>query len=263
MIAVSIHNRTLRNTSIQQPGLKGWQHMYRRITTLFFTITLIGILAACGTSNTTTGATTTSTTPQATAPSTSTACVAAPAGSQVYTIDANQSYAIYEVQEQFLSKPFPSEAIGKTSSIQGGLVLQSKGRPTIIALKVTVNLQTLTSDSSRRDDAIKRNWLQSNTYPLATFVVKTPQAATSGTYSNGQQVTFQLTGAMTVHNTTHTETFTVQGMQDGKTITGVAKSLVYMKDFGFSAPSILGLLTVKDGLTAVFNFTANEGGCFR
>jgi polyisoprenoid-binding protein YceI len=235
--------------------------MYRRIHTLFLTITFIGILAACG-NTTTTDATTKSTTPQATAQSSAaTTCAAVSAGSQVYTIDANQSYAVYEVQEQFLSKSLPSEAIGKTSSIQGAVILQSKGTPTITALKVTVNLQTLTSDSSRRDNSIKENWLQSNTYPLATFVVKTPQAATSGAYTNGQQVTFHLTGAMTVHNTTHTETFTIQGKQDGKTITGIAKSLVYMKDFGFSAPSILGLLTVKDGVTAVFNFTATEGGC--
>jgi polyisoprenoid-binding protein YceI len=232
--------------------------MYRRIHTLFLIITLMGVLAACGNDTSTT---TSTTTPQATAHPTPTVCTTPPAGSQVYTIDANQSYAVYEVQERFLNRPFPSEAIGKTSSIEGGLVLQSQGTPTITALKVTVNLQTLTSDSSRRDNAIKSNWLQSNTYPLATFVVKTPQAATRGTYTNGQQVTFQLTGEMTMHNTTHTETFTIQGKRDGKTLTGVAKSLIYMKDFGFSAPSVLGLLTVKDGVTAVFNFAAIEGGC--
>jgi polyisoprenoid-binding protein YceI len=228
--------------------------MYRRIPILFLTIALMSIFAACGSSSTTTqSATIVSTTPQSTTTTGSGVCTTAPSGSQVYTIDANQSYASYEVQEQFLSKPLPNEAIGKTSSIQGGLALQSKGTPTITALKVTVNLQTLTSDSSRRDDAIKGNWLQSSTYPLATFVVKTPQAASSGT--------FKLTGDMTIHNTTHTETFTVQGQQASKTITGIAKSLVYMKDFGFSAPSILGLLTVKDGVTVTFNFTANEGGC--
>lgn len=230
--------------------------MYRRIPVLFLIMALMGILAACGSSTTTQSSTTVSTTPQATTQTTattgSTVCATA-AGSQMYTIDASQSYASYEVQEQFLSKPLPNEAIGKTSSIQGGLALQSKGTPTITALKVTVNLQTLTSDSSRRDDAIKGNWLDSNSYPLATFVVKTPQVATTGT--------FKLTGNMTIHDTTHTETFTVKGQQDGKTITGIAKSLVYMKDFGFSAPSIFGLLTVKDGVTVTFNFTANEGGC--
>ena len=224
--------------------------MYRRIPVLFFTMALMSILAACGSSSTTTQA---STTPQSTTTTGSGVCTTAPSGSQVYTIAANQSYASYEVQEQFLSKPLPNEAIGKTSSIQGGLALQSKGSSTITALKVTVNLQTLTSDSSRRDDAIKGNWLDSNSYPLATFVVKTPQVATTGT--------FKLTGDMTIHNTTHTETFTVQGKQNGKTITGIAKSLIYMKNFGFSAPSIFGLLTVKDGVTVTFNFTANQGGC--
>src|SRR5450432_568200 len=128
--------------------------MYRRIPILFLTIALMSIFAACGSSSTTTqSATIVSTTPQSTTTTGSGVCTTAPAGSQVYTIDANQSYASYEVQEQFLSKPLPNEAIGKTSSIQGGLALRSKGTPTITALKVTVNLQTLTSDSSRRDDA--------------------------------------------------------------------------------------------------------------
>ena len=235
--------------------------MYRRISVLFLTATLISLLTACGTTSSSGSNNATGTTPRATVQSTTgNVCKAVTPGSQTYTIAANQSYVSYEVQEQFLSKPFPSEAIGKTSSIQGGLALQSTGTPTITALKVTVNLQTLTSDSSHRDDAIKGNWLQSNTYPLATFVVKTPQA-TSSTYTNGQQVTFKLVGAMTIHNTTHPETFTVQGILDGSTITGIAKSLIYMKDFGFSAPSILGLLTVKDGVTVTFNFTADKGGC--
>jgi polyisoprenoid-binding protein YceI len=232
--------------------------MYQRTPILFLTIALLSILAACGTSSTNTGSSSNAT---GTTTSATTTCIAIPSGSQPYTIDASQSYASYEVQEKFLSKPLPNEAIGKTSSLQGELALNTSSTPTITALKVTVNLQTLTSDSSRRDAAIQGNWLQSSTYPLATFVTKTPQVATTGSYTNGQQVTFKLTGDMTVHNTTHTETFDVQGKLDGKTITGVAKSLIFMKDFGFSAPSILGLLTVKDGLTATFNFIANAGGC--
>ena len=240
--------------------------MYRRIPVLFLTVVLMSVFVGCGSGSDST----TSTTPKATTqPTTGTqsttttvnTCASVPSGSQPYTIDAKQSNASYEVQEQFLSKPLPSDAIGKTSSIQGGLALQLKGVPTITALKVTVNLQTLTSDSSRRDDAIRGNWLNSNNYPYAIFVVKTPQATTSGNYTSGQQVTFKLAGDMTVHNTTHPETFAVQGKLVGNTITGTAKSLVYMKDFGFSAPSIFGLLTVKDGVTVTFNFTANEGGC--
>jgi polyisoprenoid-binding protein YceI len=264
--------KTIRDESVNNVSTfitrfrKVGRYMYRRIPVLFLAVTLMSILAACGSSSSSGSNNTTGTTPQATTATQATtttggACAALPSGSQPYTIDASQSYASYEVQEQFLSKPLPNEAIGKTSTIQGGLALQSTGTPTITALKTTVNLQTLVSDSSRRDDAIKGNWLQSSTYPLATFVVKTPQAATTGTYTDGQQITFKLSGNMTVHNTTHPETFTVQGKLDGKTITGVAKSLVYMKDFGFSAPSILGLLTVKDGVTVTFNFTATEGGC--
>jgi len=224
----------------------------------------MGIMVACGGANTTSSGSQSTTSSVTSTPTSSSSsggvCSAVPTGSQPYTIDAAKSQASYEVQEQFLNRSLPNQAIGKTSTIQGGLAVQLNGAATITALKITVNLQTLTSDSGRRDNAIKGRWLESDTYPLATFVVKTPQIV-ANSYSSGQDVTFKLNGDMTVHNTTHAETFTVQGKLSGSTITGTAKSLVYMKDLGFSAPSILGLLTVKDGVTVTFNFTANSGGC--
>jgi polyisoprenoid-binding protein YceI len=246
--------------------------MFRRIYMLLAALALLTFLAACGDSSSTptigstggasgTSKATTNSTPTAQATITSSnGCPVPGSGSQVYTIDAKQSQASYQVQEQFLSQNLPNQAIGKTSSTNGGFIVRLNNTPAITALKVTVDLKTLTSDSSRRDDAIRSQWLQSNTYPNATFVVKTPQTIPSN-YGGGQNITFKLAGNMTVHNTTHPETFTMQGKKVGNVITGTGKSLVYMKDFGFDAPSIAGFLTVKDGVTVTFNFTANEGGC--
>jgi polyisoprenoid-binding protein YceI len=180
--------------------------------------------------------------------------------SHIYSIDPKQTEASYQVQEQFLNRPLPNTALGKTSTLQGGFIARLSGTPAITALKVTIDLRTLTSDSGRRDNSIRGHWLESDTYPLATFVVKTPQPLPAGA-SQGQQASFKLTGDMTVRNVTHQETFTVQGKLTGSTVSGKATSLVYMKDFGFDAPSIMGLLTVKDGATLSFNFTANQGGC--
>ncbi len=246
--------------------------MYRRIYTLFAAVALLTFLVACGgtTTNTTTSSTsggsatstptTNTSTSTAQATNSSNGCPVPASGSQVYTIDSKQSQASYQVQEQFLSQNLPNQAIGKTNSTKGGFIVRLNDAPAITQLKITVDLQTLTSDSSRRDDAIRSQWLQSNTYPNAVFVVKTPQAIPSN-YGGGQTITFKLAGDMTVHNTTHTETFDMQGKKVGNVITGTGKSLVYMKDFGFDAPSIAGFLTVKDGVTVTFNFTANEGGC--
>jgi polyisoprenoid-binding protein YceI len=248
--------------------------MHRHIYAFLAAVVLLVLFAACSnaTNNTTSDGSPNSTATKsanstggntATVQATRTSANGCPIpgnGEQVYTIDSKQSNASYEVQEQFLSQNLPNQAIGKTNSSSGGFLVRLNDSPAITALKITVDLKSLTSDSSRRDDAIRSQWLESNTYPDATFVVKQEQAIPSN-YGNGQTISFKLTGDMTMHGKTHSETFNMQGKKVGNVITGNGKSLVYMKDFGFDAPSIAGFLTVKDGATVTFNFTANQGGC--
>jgi polyisoprenoid-binding protein YceI len=221
------------------------------------------MLVACGNSTNSNASTTASTSTPATAktPATSTtATVACTTGQRNYTLQPSQSEASYQVKEKFLSKPLPNIAVGKTNSIQGNFSLQTTGQPSISNMQITVNLQTLTSDSARRDDAIRQNWLQSANYPLATFMVKKAQTVASS-FTQGKTVHFKLTGDMTIHNTTRQETFDVTGKLTGQTITGTATSLIYMKNYGFEAPSILGLLTATDGATITLNFTAQQTAC--
>jgi len=118
----------------------------------------------------------------------------------------------------------------------------------------------LTSDSSHRDDAIRQHWLESDTYPLGTFVVKNAQTVASA-FTQGQTVNFKLTGDMTIHNTTRQETFNVTGKLTGQTITGTATALLYMKNYGFDAPNLVDILTVTDGVTTTLNFTAQQTSC--
>lgn len=229
-------------------------------------IALISImLVACGTStssntNKTTSSTSSQTTTTAATPATTTCSTTPTSGQHAYVIVPNQSQASYQVKEKFLNRPLPNIAVGKTNSIQGGFLLQTTGQPAISNLKMTVNLQTLISDSSHRDDAIRQHWLESDTYPLATFVVKNTQTVASA-FTQGQTVNFKLTGDMIIHNTTRQETFNVTGKLSGQTITGTATTLLYMKNYGFDAPNLVDILTVTDGVTTTFNFTAQQTSC--
>jgi polyisoprenoid-binding protein YceI len=236
----------------------------------FFTVLTSIMLVACGTSTSSNTNAATSSTTSTSKPTTSntsatpagTACATTTItnGQQAYAIVPNKSQASYQVTEKFLNRPLPNVAVGKTNSIQGGFLLQATGQPAISNLKITVNLQTLTSDSDRRDNAIRQHWLESDNYPLATFVVKNPQTVAS-TFTQGQTVNFKLTGDMTIHNTTRQETFNVTGKLNGQTITGTAKTLLYMKNYGFDAPSLAGILNVTDGVTVTLNFTAQQTNC--
>lgn len=237
--------------------------MQKRVWLVLFTLMLTTLLAACGgtdtgsnpsSSNTPTGDN--ASTPTSTSTS---ACAPVDASSTAYTM-TDKSSATYDVQEQFLNRDLPNTAHGKTDSVQGGFLVSKSEPATISAMKVTVDLSKLQSDEDRRDNAIRDRWLESNTYPNAVFVTTGPTQLPADA-SSGKEVTFEISGNMTIHNTTHPETFKVTGKLTGDTVTGKATSLVYMKNYGFDAPSIAGLLTVKDGVTVTLDFTAQKGNC--
>ena len=64
-----------------------------------------------------------------------------------------------------------------------------------------VDISTLKSDRSRRDRAIRTQWLESATYPLATFEVKEMRNFPADP-QEGELISFQLAGDMTVKETT-------------------------------------------------------------
>jgi polyisoprenoid-binding protein YceI len=240
--------------------------MRRRLIKFVPLLALVGMLVACGgaTGSTGTGNTgnagATANTSKNTPSTTGNACTTPPGGNDAFSVVANQSTASYRVQEKFLNRDLPNDAIGKTQNVKGGFLLTSGSQPAITAMKISADLSTLKSDEDRRDNSIRERWLESNTYPQATFVAKDVQTLPAN-YSQGQNATFNITGNLTIHNVTRQETFKVTGKKDGDTISGQATSLIYMKNYGFDAPNIAGILTVKDGVTVTFDFNAKKGNC--
>jgi len=248
--------------------------MTRQVQMIVLAVLLVGLLAACGatssqstTSNPSGPASAASTTAPDTADgvaptvgssSAELGPTAQPiAGARTFKILPDQTEASYEVQEQLLNRSLPSKAIGKTNSVDGTFQFTVAGKPTGQVTKITVDLRTLTSDSRMRDNRIRRQWLESETYPFAEFV-STGVEGVPDSYTEGQEISFKLNGNMTIHNTTRPVTFDVTGKLMGDTVTGVATTQLLMKDFGFDPPNVAGLLTVQDGVTVTVNFTAIE-----
>jgi polyisoprenoid-binding protein YceI len=248
--------------------------MYRRIWMAFLAVASAVALAACGSSTSQPAAAPTAA-PAAAAPTAAPAAAAptaaapadaptaAPAasgaagGTRTFTIVPEQTEASYEVQEKFLNRDLPNQAIGKTNAVSGELQVSLDGKPTGKVTKITVDLRTLTSDSSRRDGRIRTQWLESEKYPFAEFT-STDVQGTPESYTEGQEVNFTLTGDMKIREVTKPVTFDVKGKLEGDTITGSATSKILMKDFGFDPPNVAGMLTVADGVTVTINFTAKE-----
>jgi polyisoprenoid-binding protein YceI len=181
--------------------------------------------------------------------------VAATTGSRTFVIDPAQSSAQYAVEEIFFSDNRLFTAVGVTNAVEGEFEVTTDGKPSGKVTRMRVDLRTLKSDSPRRDNAIRRQWLESDTYPYADFV-STDALNVPERYTEGEQVTFTLVGDMTVRDVTKPVEWTVVGTLQGDSVTGEAKTVIKMSDFGFAAPDIGGVLKAEDEVALTVTFVA-------
>ena len=179
-------------------------------------------------------------------------------GLSTFQIVPAQTTASYSVYEDLIIENKPNnDAIGTTHSVQGSFKIKTGSSPLVTAMKITVDLRTLQTDSQRRDNYVRQNYLESDTYPYATFVSVSTQGLPAS-YSDGQTVHYQLIGNLTLHGKTNKEVFDVQGKVAGNTITGTATSTIYMTDFGIQPPNLVGIAIAQNKVVITLQFTAKE-----
>ncbi|HLJ36635.1 MAG TPA: YceI family protein [Ktedonobacteraceae bacterium] len=179
-------------------------------------------------------------------------------GTSTFQIVSAQTTASYSVYENLIFQNKPNnDAIGTTHSVTGNFHVRTSTSPFVAAMNIQVDLRTLQTDSSRRDNFVRQNTLQTDTYPYATFVSVSTQGLPA-TYTDGQTIHFQLTGNLTMHGKTNKEVFDVQGKVVGNTITGTATSTIYMTDFGIQPPNLANIAIAQNKVVITLTFTAKE-----
>ena len=186
----------------------------------------------------------------ASSPATSTAVDGDVAGTWNVAAD---SVAGYRVREQLANLPAESDAVGRTDQVTGSITVESDGTTTTLtAADLSVDMTSLTSDKSRRDNRLRREGLETDTYPTATFTltapVEVPAAALTGTPSD-----VTLTGDLTLHGVTKSVQIPAQAQLVDGTIQ-VAGSITFpLSDYGIVAPNIGGfIVSIADDGTLEF-----------
>ncbi len=192
-----------------------------------------------------------------TAPAPTAAAPATAAGTTHFQVAGDSSLASYTTREKFFDQPSPIFVTGTTSTITGDLHLdrntwQPAADPPSV---ITVDLRTLKTDSSRRDNAIRGRFLESNTYPMATFVLKRV-AGVPQSYQEGTEVTVVLEGDLTVREITIPVAWQGTAKMEGNTLTGkVGTSELKYADFGIPQITI-SILAVEDWFKLDMELTA-------
>ena len=177
------------------------------------------------------------------------------AGMQRFVVDPANSQARYRVREQLANVSFPNDAVGVTKDLQGQLVFDEHGAVVRDASKFIINLQTLKSNESRRDNFLRRSSIETDRFPKAEFVPTAVEGLPWPLPAAGD-VTFQLVGDLTVHGATNPTVWQVTAKTDGTSVTGNAATSFKFSDFGMSTPRVAVVLSVEDTIKLEFDFKA-------
>jgi polyisoprenoid-binding protein YceI len=197
--------------------------------------------------------------PSTAAPTSVPATQAAPAtGAPVriaFVPDASE--ASFRVKEQLAGRQLPNDAVGKTRAVSGALVIGPDGRLVGDQSRVMVDMNSLQTDESRRDNFIKRNVLQTEQYPRAEFVPKQIEGLTQPLPTSGE-TRFTMTGDLTVRGVTTPVTWEVTAQANGPEVNGTATTTVTFQQFGMTPPKVGPVLSVDDELQLQLDFRASR-----
>jgi polyisoprenoid-binding protein YceI len=155
--------------------------------------------------------------------------------------DASATFAGYRVQEQ-LAGVGGHTAVGRTPKVTGSMSLKG----TVVSdVQITVDMTGLVSDDKFRDDELRTRGIQTDTFPTASF--KTNEPVDLGSLpSEGQTVTVNAKGDLTLHGVTKTVTMSLQARRVGGIIAVTGSTPINFADWSIQKPVSFAVVSVDD-----------------
>lgn len=161
--------------------------------------------------------------------------------------DFSGSFVGYRVQEE-LASIGAQEAVGRTPDVTGTLKITGA---TIATVEVTADLTTLQSDDDRRDGQLKRQGIETGTFPTATFRLTTP-IELGALPAEGATISVTATGELTLHGQTNTVEVPLQARLSGGVISVTGSIPIAFADYGIERPNSMLVLSIADHGTMEF-----------
>lgn len=170
------------------------------------------------------------------------------------------SVAGYRVREKLADLPAQSDAVGRTEAVTGRVTLRPDGSQLVAdGVDVNVDVSSLKSDESRRDNRIRTMGLQTDQFPTAAFTSTAPVTLPAG-LAEGAAVTSEVTGRLTIHGVTKDVTIPLDIRLAGSQGEVVGSLKFPFSDFGMSAPSVGGFVSVEPDATLEFKLLLTRAG---
>ena len=160
-----------------------------------------------------------------------------------WTVDpTSEIYVGYRVEE--VLSGVNTTATGRTTEVTGGATITGT---TLEAAEFTVDVASITSDQSRRDNQFRGNIMETDTFPTASFTLTQP-VELAGVPAEGEVVTATVTGDLLLHGVTQPVTFDLQAFVSGGKITATGAIPIVFADYDIDDPSTGFVSTEDNGL---------------
>jgi polyisoprenoid-binding protein YceI len=224
-------------------------------------LVIVPVAAACAPAAPAAQAPAATSTPAA-QPTTAPAATPAPSGSPAaggaavrYTIVPADSEARYKAREVLVGRTLANDAIGRTKQVSGAISFLANGQLDPANSTITVNLASVASDSGPRDNFIRGTTLNTNRWPNATFAIKSVKGLPAALPNSGE-FQIELVGDLTIRDRTNSSTWTGTAKFASGTLTGSAKTIIRLPDYGTSKPQVPAVASIEDDITLEIDVTA-------
>jgi polyisoprenoid-binding protein YceI len=168
-----------------------------------------------------------------------------------WVIRRPESVVGFRAREKYLSLPVPSEVVGRTSVVRG--TMETRGGA-IVATNVVVDMRTLKTNDSRRDDTLRSSreplW---DEHPEGRFTLAQPVRLDGLRSEPVAKVVAR--GTLRIHDVDRRVAFPLQVRLSGERFQAAGLLRTTMTSFGFDPPSVAGLTTVRNGVTLEVKLT--------
>ena len=153
---------------------------------------------------------------------------------------ATGTFAGFRIAEK-LSAIGSTTAVGRTGDVAGSITIDGT---TVTAATFDVDLTTITTNESRRDDKVQ-SALETGTYPTATFTLTEP-IDLGDAAASGEAVSVVATGDLTIHGVTKSVQLPLEAQLVNGTIVIVGSVDITFADYGVTVPKSQIVLSVDD-----------------
>jgi len=161
--------------------------------------------------------------------------------------DFSGSFVGYRIDEE-LANIGAQTAVGRTPDVTGSLTLAGTQ---LTAVEISADVSTLESDNRNRDNQLRRQALESSTYPTVTFTLSEPIDLGSAPV-DGQTISVTATGDLTIHGQTRSVQIPIQARLSGNVVTAVGSLDILLADYGMERPQSFMVLSISDTATIEF-----------